>query len=579
MAQAGALKAPQLRAERVRQWSVRDPLLYVQIAVILLLCFLIVYPAAILLERSFRDDAGAFSWVWYLQAYTSERNISAILNTIIVATGSAVLAAVSGTLLAWAVVRTDMPGRRLVEMASIVPFISTSFIGALAWILLGSPETGLVNQFWRFLGNEDALINIFSIEGIIFVIALYEMPFVFLLVGGALRSMDPALEKPSFSSGASLWRTTTRVTLPLVLPAILASSLLVFVLAAEQFGVPAVLGTPARIRVLTTSIVATNAFYPPQHGLGAALCVTLLIIALAGLWLQRRMLADRSFTTVGGKGSQPRRIALGPLRWVLLGVCCLYLLLAVVLPFSTIFLSSIRTLWTADFRWEQFTLAHYHWILFEYPTTLRAIRNSLFLAVVGATVTILLCALISFLSLRTKLPGRTTLDYLSMLPLGFPGVVLAYGLLQVWINPPLVLYGTIWILFIAYLTRYLPIGVRTTSATLVQIHQELEESSLSCGASWFQTFKRIPLPLLKPGIIAGWILLFIAFARELSASILLYSPGTEVLSVVLYDLQQNGQFREISALAFIQIAASIVLVVVAKWLSGLDRGPEMRARS
>jgi iron(III) transport system permease protein len=574
MAQAEALRAPQAREERVRQWSVRDPLLYVQIAVILLLCVLIVYPAAILLERSFRDDSGAFSWVWYLQAYTNERNLWAIINTVIVATGSAALAAVSGTLLAWAVVRTDMPGRRLVEMASIVPFISTSFIGALAWILLGSPETGLVNQFWRFLGNEEPLINIFSIEGIIFVIALYEMPFVFLLVGGALRSMDPALEEASLSSGASLWRTTTRVTLPLVLPAILASSLLVFVLAAEQFGVPAVLGTPARIRVLTTSIVATNTFYPPQHGLGAALCVTLLIIALAGLWLQRRMLANRSFTTVGGKGSQPRRIALGPFRWVLLGICCLYLLLAVVLPFSTIFLSSIRTLWTADFRWEQFTLAHYHWILFEYPTTLRAIRNSLFLAVVGATVTILLCALISFLSLRTKLPGRNLLDYLSMLPLGFPGVVLAYGLLQVWINPPLVLYGTIWILFIAYLTRYLPIGVRATSATLVQIHQELEESSLSCGASWFQTFRRITLPLLKPGIVAGWILLFIAFARELSASILLYSPGTEVLSVVLYDLQQNGQFREISALAFIQIAASIVLVLVAKWLSGLDRSPE-----
>jgi iron(III) transport system permease protein len=546
----------------------------VQIGVILLLCILIVYPAVILLERSFRDDDGALSWVWYIQAYTSERNLAAIVNTIIVATGSAALAAVSGTLLAWAVVRTDMPGRRLIEMASIVPFISTSFIGALAWILLGSPETGLINQFWRFLGNEAALIDIFSLEGIIFVIALYEMPFVFLMVGGALRSMDPALEEASLSSGAGLWRTTTRVTLPLVLPAILASSLLVFVLAAEQFGVPAVLGTPARIRVLTTSIVATNAFYPPQHGLGAALCVTLLVIALVGLWAQRRALADRSFTTVGGKGSQPRRIALGPFRWLLLGICCLYLLLAVVLPFSTIFLSSIRTLWTADFRWEQFTLANYHWILFEYPSTLRAIRNSLFLAVVGATVTILLCALISFLSLRTRLPGRNALDYLSMLPLGFPGVVLAYGLLQVWINPPLVLYGTIWILFIAYLTRYLPIGVRATSATLVQIHHELEESSLSCGASWFQTFKRITLPLLKPGIIAGWILLFIAFSRELSASILLYAPGTEVLSVVLYDLQQNGQFREISALAFIQIAASIVLVLLAKWLSGLDRTPE-----
>ncbi|HET6467063.1 MAG TPA: iron ABC transporter permease [Geminicoccaceae bacterium] len=573
MAESRATAAPLAREERVRHWSARDPLLYVQVLVIALLCVLIVYPAAILLDRSIRGADGALSLVWYLEAYTNPRNLSAIINTVTIATGSALLAAVSGTLLAWAVVRTDMPGRRLVEMASIVPFISTSFIGALAWVLLGSPESGLVNQFWRYLGGSGALVNVYSIEGIIFVIALYEMPFVFLMVGGALRSMDPALEEASLSSGAGLWRTTTRVTLPLVLPAILASSLLVFVLAAEQFGVPAVLGTPARIRVLTTSIVATQAFYPPRHGLGAALCVTLLVIALIGLWLQRRVLAGRSFTTVGGKGSRPRRIALGPFRWVLLGVCACYLLLAVVLPFTTIFLSSIRTLWTADFRWEQFTLQHYRWILFDYPITVRAITNSLFLGVVGATATILLCALISFLTLRTRLPGRTALDYLSMLPLGFPGVVLAYGMLQVWINPPLVLYGTIWILFIAYMTRYLPIGVRATSATLVQIHPELEESSLSCGANWLKTFRNVTLPLLKPGILAGWILLFIAFTRELSASVLLYAPGTEVLSVALYDLQQNGQFREISALAFIQIAASIVFLLLAKWLSGLDRAP------
>ena len=260
-----------------------------------------------------------------MQAYASERDLSAIVNTIILATGSAVLAAVSGTLLAWAVVRTDMPGRRVVEMAAIVPFISTSFIGALAWILLGSPETGLINQFWRFLGNEEALIDIFSIEGIIFVIALYEMPFVFLLVGGALRSMDPALEEASLSSGASLWRTTTRVTLPLVLPAILASSLLVFVLAAEQFGVPAVLGTPARIRVLTTSIVATNTFYPPQHGLGAALCVTLLVIAWsacgcsAGCWPTARSPRWRQ-----GFATAPRRARAVPLAAArrLLPTCC-----------------------------------------------------------------------------------------------------------------------------------------------------------------------------------------------------------------------------------------------------------------
>jgi iron(III) transport system permease protein len=511
-----------------------------------------------------RDRSGNFSFLWYVQAYTSARNLAAIGNTIIVAAGSALIAAVMGTLLAWAVVRTDMPGRTFAAIAAIVPFITSSFIGALAWVLLAAPEVGLLNQAWGYVGGSGVLLNIYSIGGIIFVIALHEVPFIFLLVSGALRSMDPSLEEASLSSGAGTWATATKVTLPLVLPAILAGSLVVFVLAAEQFGVPAVLGTPSRIRVLTTSIVSTQAFYPPQRGLGAALSVTLLVIALFGLFLQRLVLRGRSFTTVAGKSSHPRRVRLGPFRWVLFAICTTYLLLAVVLPFATIFVSSIRTIWTSDFRWEQFTLEHYRWVFFEYPLTQRAIVNSLFLAVVGAAVTIIFCALISFLSLRTKLPGRHALDYLSMLPLGIPGVVLAFALLEVWINPPLVLYATIWILFIAYLTRYLPIGVRATSATLVQIHPELEESSLSCGAGWLQTFRHVTLPLLKPGIIAGWILLFLAFTRELSASVLLYSPGLEVFSVVMYDLQQNGQFREISALACFQIVFSVAVLMIAK---------------
>lgn len=571
---AGAATADAGRVQgRIRAYSLRDPLLYVQGAVILLLCVLILYPVWILFDVSVRDLDGELSLRWYMEAYTNARNYSAIANTVIVASGAAAIAAVAGTFLAWAVVRTDMPGRGLVEVAAIVPFISTPFIGALAWILLGSPQVGLLNQLWGFLGGTGPLIDIYSLGGIIFVIALYEMPFVFVMVGGALRSMDPTLEEASLASGASLLQTTLRVTLPLVLPAILASGLLVFVLAAEQFGVPAVLGTPSRIRVLTTSIVETQNFYPPRYGLGAALCVTLFVIALVGLWLQRRILAGRSFTTVGGKGAHPRRVQLGRWRWVLLAVCASYLLLAVVLPFATIFVSSIRTHWTADFRWEQFTVEHYRWVLLDYPITQHAIVNSLFLGVVGATVTMILCALVSFLSLRTRLPGRHLLDYLSILPLGFPGVVLAFGLLQAWITPPLVLYGTIWILFIAYVTRYIPIGVRATSATLVQIHPELEESSLASGAGWLRTFRSITLPLLKPGIVAGWALLFVAFTRELSASILLYSPGKEVLSVAIYDLYQNGQFREISALAFMQIAVSLVILGIAKWVTGLDRAP------
>lgn len=565
----------QRRGNTARRWlqdaSLFDPLFYVQLVVIVLLCILIIYPAVIVLASSFQDESGAFTLRWYMQAYGSARNAEAIVNTIIIATGAALFATVSGTLLAWVTARTDVPGRWLIELASVVPFISTSFIGALAWILLGSPETGLVNQLWRYLGGDGAIINVYSYTGIIFVIGLHEIPFVFLLVGSALRSMDPTLEEASLASGASNWQTTFRVTLPVVLPAILGSALLVFVLAAEQFGVPAVLGSPAKIRVLTTSIIETQVVYPPRQGLGAALCVTLLVFALLGLWLYKRLLGKRSYATIGGKGAHPKRIGLGPLRWVVFALCVIYLSLVVILPLVTIFLSSIRTMWTADFRWEQFTLANYHWVLFEYPIARRAIVNSLLLATVGATLGIMFCVLIAFLSQRTRLPGRKALDYLSMLPLGFPGVVLAFGLLQAWISPPLVLYGTIWILLVAYITRELPVGVRVASATMVQIHPELEESSRSCGGSWLQTFWKITVPLLKPGILAGWFLLFVAMTRELSASILLYSPRLEVLSVAIYDMFYDGNFRALSALASMQVAMALCVLALARWTARLDR--------
>jgi iron(III) transport system permease protein len=563
-------RGPLDRTPRASAWR-PNAIAVAHVAIILFLCVLILYPALILIDQSVRDETGSYSLIWYRQAYTSARNYQAIFNTLLVACGTAGLAVVIGSFLALAVVRTDIPGRRTVELAAVIPFVSTPLVGALAWILLASPQTGLINQAWRYLGGTDALINVYSMSGIIFVEVLYETPVVFLLVAGALRSMNPALEEASLSAGAGVLATTRRVTLPLVLPAILASGLLVFILAAEQFAVPAVLGTPARIRVLTTSIFEAQSVYPARHGLAAALSATLLAIALGGLWLHRRMLGGRTFTTVSGKSTAPKRLALGRWRWPILALCLGYLALAVVLPLTTILLSSIRTLWTADFRWEQFTLLHYQTVLFGYPAAQRAIINSLFLATIGATVTILLCALIAFLSSRTRLPGHSILETLAMIPMGFPGIVLAVGLLHAWIAPPVVLYGTIWILFIAYMARYLPIGVRAVSASLTQIHPELEEASLSAGASPMQTFRKIDLPLLKSGIFAGWALLFVSFTRELSASILLYSPRLEVLSVVIYDMYQEGNFRALSALTTLQILIAIAVLALARLFVRVER--------
>lgn len=547
------------------------------ISVILFLCVLILYPAAILVDQSFRNDSGALTLANYVDTYTALRNYQAILNTVLISAGTAIASVVVGSFLAWAVVRTDMPGRRVVELASIIPFISSPLIGALAWILLAAPRTGLINQAWQFVTGIDSLIDIYSIWAIVFVQTLYEAPIVFLLVAGALRTMNPTLEEASLSAGAGIASTTLRVTLPMVAPSILAGALLVFILAAEQFGVPALIGSPAKIRVLTTSIWEAQSTFPPRTGLAAALSATLLVIAMVALWLHKKALGRRSFTTVSGKSAHPRRVELGRwLRWMVLAVAAAYLVLAVVLPVATIFVSSIRTMWTADFHWNQLTLAHYYDVLFDNQQAQRAIVNSLFIAVVGATVTILLCAFISFLSLRVRLPGSKLLDTLTMIPLGFPGIVLAVGMLYAWINPPLVLYGTIWILFVAYMTRYIPLGVRSVSATLAQIHPELEESSQSSGANWFKTFWYVTLPLLRPGIFAGWALLFVAFTRELSASILLFSPNKEVLSVVIFDMYGEGNFRQLSALTTMQILIAVVVLALARLVSSVDRSEDVQ---
>lgn len=377
-------------------------------------------------------------------------------------------------------------------------------------------------------------------------------------------------------SGAGQAATTALVTLPMVAPAILSGAFLAFVLALEQFGVPAVLGLPARIPVLTTKIWTTISEYPPQYGQGSALCVVLLLLTVVGVFLQRRLMRRRRFTTVTGKGARPRLVRLGGLRWVTLGLGCVYLMAAMVLPMGVLVLASFRSIWTQQLAWSQLTLHNYGYILTEYPLSRQALTNSLLLGTGGATVAILLAAAVSFLSLRARLPGHRALEQLSMLPLAFPGTVLAYGMLRAWIQPPLVLYGTMWILLAAYVGRYLPYGVQSTSSTLAQIHPELEESSLMSGASWPATFRLITLPLLRSGIVAGWILLFVSFLRELSASVLLYTPKQVVLSVALFDLWASGDIGYLAALSVLMIVIAVAALGVLRWLGaagpGVDRG-------
>ena len=543
---------------------------------LLLLAYLILFPAVVLMLESVRDAAGKWTLAWYVKVYSTPGNYQALVNSLVVGAGSAIFATLLGTLLAWIVARTDTPCRGLLEIAALVPFICPPFIGAMAWTLLGSPNAGLLNQWARKLLGIERLVNIYSLGGMILVIGLYTAPFVLLIAGGALRSMDASMEEASMMSGAGQAMTTLLVTLPLVAPAILSGAFLALVLALEQFGVPAVLGLPARIPVLTTKIWATISEYPPQYGQGAALCVVLLLLTVVGVLLQRKLLSRRRFTTVTGKGARARQVRLGGFRWVALGFGLAYLMAAMVLPMGVLVLASFRTVWTQQLTWSQLTLGNYGYILLKYPLSRLAMTNSILLGAGGATLAILLAALVSFLCLRARLPGHRTLEQLAMLPLAFPGTVLAYGMLRAWIQPPLVLYGTMYILLAAYIGRYLPYGVQSTSSTLAQIHPELEESSLMSGASWPATFRRITLPLLRSGILAGWILLFVSFLRELSASVLLYTPKQVVLSVALFDLWASGDIGYLSALSVLMIVIAVAALGALRWLGaggpGVERG-------
>lgn len=553
-----------------RTINLANPLWYVQMLVICLLAFFILYPMAILLKESFYSAKEGFTLKWYLQAYTDMRNLRAIRDTLIYAFSAGVCATVLGTFIAWVTVRTNTPLKRTIGVAAVVPFIMPPFIGGLAWSLLASPRAGLINQFVLWLVGVEQWINIYSLGGIIFVLGLYTAPFVILIVEGALKSMDTSLEEASMMARGNIVKTTLKITLPLVYPAILSGGLLAFVLSLENFGVPAVLGIPGKVSVLTTKIYAAHASYPQNFHLGSALSVTLLFITIIGVYFQKKFLEKKSFTTIMGKSTRVQLIDLGRWRYVTLAVCLLYLLVSVVLPIAVLLLSSLRTVWTHYFEWSQLTLENYNFILFSYDLTQRGIRNSLVLSTVGATFTILFCAVIAFLSIKAKLPGKKLLEYLAMISIGIPGIVLAFGMVRAWISPPLVLYGTIWIMLLGYFTRYLPYGYRSVSSTLIQIHPELEESSLMSRANWFQTFRRITIPLLKPGIVAGWILLFISFFRELSASILLYTPGNEVISVAMYDMWESGEFRYLSAVSIIVIIIAVAALYLVRKFSGVD---------
>ena len=537
-----------------------------------LVVWLSLVPLVFLIWQSFLTPQTAtmparFTLDNFRTAYFSSETVRLFLNSVEFAVGAAALSLALGIALAWMNERTNTPFKKLFFGLSIIPLVIPSILFSVSWIMLASPKIGIINVALQGLfGTETVFVNIYTMAGMIWVDGLHYSPMAFLLMTAAFRSMDPALEESALTSGASVLQVARLITLRLAWPAAAGALLILLVRAIESFEVPALLGLPVGIHVYTSSIYQAIHQYPSQVGLASAYAVTLLLMTSVGIYLQSRLSGQGSrFATVTGKGFRPRTIDLGGWRYLTAGFFILYFVVIVLLPFLVLVWSSLQRFYSAP-SWaalHRITFASYRTIL-DYPGFIGVVRNSLFLAFATATSIMLLSAVISWIVVRTKLPGRWLLDNLASLPLVFPGLVLGLSIMICYLYIDIGVYGTIWIMLIAYVTRFMPYGMRYNTASMLQIHKELEESAAMSGATFGMTFRRVILPLLKPGLLAGWIYVLIVSIRELSSSILLYSPGTEVVSVMIWELWQNGQYVELSALGVMLIILLFCLVMLAQ---------------
>jgi iron(III) transport system permease protein len=536
--------------------------------------YIAVIPLGFLLWQSFRTPQTAaadavFTLGNYAAAYGSGDTLRLFWTSIQFASGTALFAFVLGTTLAWMNERTNTPFKTVFFALSLIPLVIPSILFTVAWIFLASPQIGVINlvlQAW--LGLAEPPFSVYSLPGMIWVDGLHYSPMAFLLMTAAFRAMDPSLEESATMSGANVFQVAWHVTLRLTWPAIVATILILFIRAIESFEVPALVGLPGGIEVFTSAIYQAVHRYPSQIGLASAYALSLLVITTLGVYFVSRLSGRGSrYATMTGKGFRPRQIDLGRWRWLTAAIFIVYFLLIVVLPFTVLLWSSFQRFYAVPSMeaLQNVTLDSYRFIL-AYPNLGRTVLNSMMLSFSAATIVMLVTSVICWIVVKTALPGRWLLDNIASLPIVFPGLVLGLAIMIFYLNVDIGVYGTIWIMLIAYITRFMPYGLRYSTTSMLQIHKELEESAAMCGASWSTTFRRIILPLLKPGLVAGWIYVMIVSIRELSTSILLYSPDTQVVSIVIWELWENGQYVELSALGVLFILTLFVLVLVAQWL-------------
>ncbi len=548
------------------------------VSLLAILAFLVVYPILTLLLGALTDtnpvvegfSLSHLSIANFVTVLVNPNVAEALFNTMVACTGGTVIAVAIGLAFSWIVVRTNTPFKRFIAAASILPLFAPPLVAGVAWSILGSPRTGLINTMFKW-AHLDWHVDFYSLPGLVVVFGIYYAPYVYMFTASALRNMDPSLEEAAEISGASAFATLFSVTFPLIMPAIISGMLLSFIVMLGIYGIPAVLGAPTNINVLTTYIFKLTNWSPPLYNTAAAVAILLMVVTGLLVFIQQRVLSGRSYTTVAGKAYRPRSLDLGPWRWLTFGLSIVYLFVVALLPILALIVAAFRKfMFIRDaaslFDMKQYSLFHFH-AIFDNPLTLNSIYNAVEVGVMTALAGGALAFAIGYTIHRSHVPGRRAIDLLSTLPVAIPGLVIGVAYLWAWIGIPGGLYGTLWILALAFIARFMPDTVKSLSTSFLQIHRELEEAAWVCGKGMLGTIRTIVLPLASPGVIAAMTLLFVLSIRELGSSLFLYTSHTMVMSVLLLDYYEGGNLGKTAAFSLVQMVLLGVLIGGANWLT------------
>ncbi|MBA2401000.1 MAG: iron ABC transporter permease [Bradyrhizobium sp.] len=548
------------------------------VLLLVILGFLVIYPIMMLLLGALTDTNPVVEGISlrhlsianFLVVLANPNVGEALVNTLIACGGGTAIAVVIGLFFSWIVVRTNTPFKGFIAAASILPLFAPPLVAGVAWAILGSPKTGLINTMFKWIGL-DWRVDFYSLWGLVFVFGIYYAPYVYMFTSSALRNMDPSLEEAAEISGASAFATLFSVTFPLIMPAIISGMLLSFIVMLGIYGIPAVLGSSTNLALLTTYIFKLTNWSPPLYNTAAAVAIILMVVTGALVFLQNRVISGRSYTTVAGKAFRPRNLDLGRWRWFTFALGIVYLLIVVVLPLLALTVAAFRKFMfirdvSSLFDMRQYSMVHFNSI-FDNPLTLRSIYNAVEVGVITAVVGGVLAFAIGYTIHRTQVTGRRWIDLISTIPVAIPGLVVGVAYLWAWIGIPGGLYGTIWILALAFIARFMPDTVKALSTSFLQIHRELEEAAWVCGKGMFATIRTIVLPLARPGVIASMTLLFVLAIRELGSSLFLYTSNTMVMSVLLLDYYEGGNLGKTAAFSLVQTVLLGVLIGGANWLS------------